>query len=81
VLRPSAEPFEPLVLLSRTHTIWLGDEPLYRLNVGYDGFILSFHDEGYLDLLNKGEEVSIDDPKGMRIIKYSVEGDSVKRKN
>jgi hypothetical protein len=81
VLRPGPTPFEPHVLLSRTQTIWLGDEPPYRLDVRDDAFTLSFHDERYLDLLNRGQEVTIDDPKGMRVIKYGVEGESVRRKD
>ena len=80
VLRPGLAPYEPRVVLDRTHIIWLGDEPSYRLDVRDAGFTLSFHDERCMDLLSRGEEVSIDDPKGMRIIKYSVDGDSVNRK-
>ena len=80
VLRPGPTPSEPRVLLSQKQTIWLVDDPPYRLDVREGGFTLSFHDERYLDQQNKGEEVSIDDPRGMRIIKYSVEGDSVRRK-
>jgi hypothetical protein len=78
VLRPGPAPFEPRVLLSHTQSIWLGDEPPYRLEVGDDWFTLSFHDERYLELLNNGDEVRLDDPKGKRIIRYSVDGDSVR---
>jgi hypothetical protein len=80
VLRPGPSPTEPRVLLSRAQTIWLNDELPYRLDVGENGFTLSFHDERYLDMLNNGEEVSIYDPKGMFSIQYRVVGDSVKRK-
>jgi hypothetical protein len=30
---------------------------------------------------NRGEEIDADDPKSMKIMKYSVDGDSVRRKN
>ena len=81
ILRQGPKPYEPRELLNHRQTIWLGDEPPYRLEVSDSGFTLRFHDEKYLDLQNKGEEVSIDDPKGMRIINYSVEGDQVKKKH
>lgn len=81
VLRPGPSPYETCELLSRKNIIWLIDEPPYRLDVRDTGFTLSFHDEQYLDLQNNGEDVSIDDPKGMCIVKYSVAGDSVKRKD
>jgi hypothetical protein len=81
VLRPGPTPYEPRVLLSRTQTIWLIDEPPYRLDVRYNRFTLSFHDERYLDMQSNDEDVAIDDPKSMRIIKYTVEGESVRRKH
>ena len=81
VLRPGPAPYEPRVVLDRTEIIWLGDEPPYTLDVRDDRFTLSFFDERCMDLLSRGEEVSIDGTKGMRIIKYSVEGDSIRRKN
>jgi hypothetical protein len=80
VLRPGPAAYEPSALLSRKQTIWLGDDPPYRLDVRDNGFTLSFHDEKYFEL-SRGEDIDIDDPKGMRIIRYSVEGDSVRRKN
>ncbi|HKA18352.1 MAG TPA: hypothetical protein VKN18_08545 [Blastocatellia bacterium] len=80
-LRPGGTPEKPQVLLSKTQTIWLGDEPAYRLDVHNQSFTLSFHDEKYLELLNNGQDLSIDDPNGMRIIKYEVDEDSVKQKD
>ena len=80
VVRPGAAAYESSVQLSRKQTIWLGDDPPYRLDVRDNGFTLSFHDEKYFEL-SRREDLDIDDPKGMRIIKYSVEGDSVRRKD
>ncbi len=81
VLRPGTSAYQPRVLFSRKQSIWLGDEPPYRLEVGDAEFSLSFHDEKYLELLNNGdengEEVSIEDPKGKRIVRYRVDGDTV----
>lgn len=80
VLRPGPRPYEARELLNRKKIIWLIDDPPYRLNVRDTGFTLSFHDEKYLELQNKGEDVTIDDPKAMRVIKYSIDGDSLRRK-
>lgn len=76
VLRPGPAAYEPRVLLSRKQTIWLVNDPPYRLEVGDAEFSLSLHDSKYLELQNRGEDISQDDPKGRSHIRYRVEGDS-----
>ena len=80
VLRPGLTPDEPHELLTRTQSIWLIDEPPYKLDVHDQAFTLSFHDEKYLEQQNDGKDQGIDDPNSMRIIKYEVDEDSVKTK-
>jgi hypothetical protein len=81
VLRPGTSAYQPRELFKRKKVIWLIDDPPYRLEVRGTGFTLSFHDEEYLEMHNRGEEIDADDPKSMKIMKYSVDGDSVRRKN
>jgi len=81
VLRAGTNPDDGRNLLARTQTIWLIDDPPYKLDVHELGFTLSFHDEKYLEMQNEGKEVSIDDPKGMRTIKYGVLGDALQEKD
>lgn len=81
VLRTGASAYQPRELLKRKKIIWLIDDPPYRLEVRGTGFTLGFHDEEYLEMQNRGEEIDADDPKSMKIMKYSVDGDSVRRKN
>lgn len=81
VLRPGTSAYQPRELLNRKKVIWLIDDPPYRLEVHGTGFTLSFHDMEYLEMQNRGEQIDADDPRSMRILKYGVDGDSVRRKN
>jgi len=77
VLRPGSVPDEPRVIFAEEHSIFLGDNPSFRMIVGSEGFRLAFHDESFMDLSNEGIEVDWDDPNSERMMEYAVHGDSV----
>jgi hypothetical protein len=69
VLRPSGDPLKPKVLLSRSDSMWWGNDDLGKLVVGRNSFDLRFHSN------------SIDSSVHNRvwIRHYAVSGDGVRR--
>ena len=74
VLRESGQAHKPHVLLEKAQTIYLNDDPSYSLIVRRDSFSLVFLDEKFMDLLNKGVEIDLNDRRAKRLLKYRVSG-------
>jgi hypothetical protein len=74
VLRESRLAHRPHVLLEKTHSIFLNGDPSYSLVVGRDSFSFVFLDEKFMELLNKGVDIDLNDRRAKRLLKYRVSG-------
>ena len=74
VLRESRLPHRPHVLLEKAHSIFLNDDPSYSLVVGRDSFSFVFLDEKFMELLNRGVGIDVNDSRAKRLLKYRVSG-------
>jgi hypothetical protein len=77
VLCVGPSPTSPQVLLRTERTIFLDQEPVYSLEVRRDSFRLRFLDEKFMELLNRGEDVQLNDPRTKRLLEYRVSGSTV----
>jgi hypothetical protein len=78
VLRCGPQPYEPMVLLSRAQTIYLGaEDPPYRLEVGDSSFRLRFYGDKYSDFVSKGGEGDAEDENIRELVRCRVEGNAV----
>jgi hypothetical protein len=74
VLRESRLAHSPHVLLEKAHSIFLNGDPSYSLVVGRDSFSFVFLDEKFMELLNKGVDIDLNDRRAKRLLKYRVSG-------
>jgi hypothetical protein len=69
VLRPSADPLQPRVLLDGSDPVWWGNEDYGRLSVAAQNFTLRFHAESFDGGVHNREWIR----------RYSVQGDVARR--
>ena len=74
VLREGRLTHRPQVLLEKTHSIFLNGDPSYSLDVGRDSFSFVFLDEKFMELLNRGVDVDLNDRRAKHLLKYRVSG-------
>jgi len=77
VLRSGPEAYEPRVLLNRSQTIYLGEDPPYRLEVDDSAFMLKFRGHKYEDSIIRPKEGDAADESLKELVRCRVEGDAV----
>ena len=78
VLREGQSAYEPRILLNQDHTIFLGHETPFSIQVSANSFTLSFDGGEAMERMNNGEEVSEEEAQRSNVVKYLIEGERAK---